>query len=196
MDLIHLTGHRSNWKPGTADEEIQKQSPQERLESILRGRSFIPSTTFYSDHKLVVCFTETDLDSLAETVREKGHAPWGILLDRDVLRDQGVKRVRYCRPEDVTDVEAWRVVSHNPDEGVDWSWEREWRWHGTDRLHFTTEAVTGLLVGDDCWPELEVDIEHNQLGSIPYVAVPEWVQGIGRFVWRAGKFVRIGPREL
>lgn len=132
-----------------------------------------------------MCFTEGDEGYLAELVVEKGHAPWGVILDQDRIVQRGVKPVRYVHESDVPPADdRWRNVRYNHAGGLDWYWEREWRWRGDEALGLQPFDVLAVVVEDPTWPGPAMVPELQPDGDVlPAPAVPEWINGIERFLW-------------
>ncbi|GAA1111155.1 hypothetical protein [Streptomyces javensis] len=149
-DLYHFTG-RNGSRPTWVPEDIQRMTPQERLECILkeeRLRAFAP----FGTTRACVCFSESPPDHLEHLISMGRFSPWGVVSGRAGLLGLGGGAVAYV-PDDVFDrfkargLEHWAVRT-----GSDSAWmhEREWR------LPLTKDAVRissvrAILVGDPNW---------------------------------------------
>lgn len=197
MALLHVTGRRGAAKATLVSGEIRTMSPAERLQSILEQSALRPCNTFYSGGEPVVCFTEGNERYLAELVADRGHAPWGLLLDQASLQQRGVKPVRYLHSSDVAPADdPWRNVRYDHANDLDWYWEREWRWRGDEAFTLLAEDILALVIGDPAWPGPVVVPEMQPDGDVlPAPAVPDWVDGIERFLWvpERGQLVNVGP---
>lgn len=200
MALLHVTGRRGVPKTTSVSREIQCMSPAERLQSILEQGALQSFNTFYSGGQPVVCFTEGDEGYLAKLVIKKGHAPWGLILDQGSLERRGAKPVRYLHSSDVAPADdPWRNVRYDHAGGLDWYWEREWRWRGDEPLPLPAADILAVVVDDPGWPR-PVAVPEMQPGGdvLPAPAVPDWIEGIERFLWvperRIIRLVR--PRRL
>lgn len=195
--LLHVTGRRRAAKTTSVSHEIRTMSPAERLQSILEQGALRPCNTFYSGGEPVVCFTEGSERYLAELVAERGHAPWGLILEQTSLQQRGVKPVRYLHSSDVAPADdPWRNVRYDHANGRDWYWEREWRWRGDETLTLPAEDILAVVVDDPAWPGPVVVPEMQPDGDVlPAPAVPDWVSGIERFLWvlECGRFMNVGP---
>ncbi|MGD0572579.1 MAG: hypothetical protein ABSB11_06120 [Sedimentisphaerales bacterium] len=87
-----------------------------------------------------ICFTEAPIQEfnsifslirIAASKQERPrYEPYGIAVSKKWLFEQGGRPVIYDHPESLKDFpEAlkYRFVPYNPKEGIDFTWEREWR---------------------------------------------------------------------
>jgi len=153
--LVHFT---SRGRP-TASNRFADLTAEQRLTAIMEQQTLIASPPYRSSTP-VVCLSESGPDGVAALIRGSGWAPWGVVLDRQWVWDQGGGPVWYVRDDldaDVRDrlggtTDAW-LVRTEPGHS-DWLHEREWRiprsW-ADPSLHLDETAVVALLVGDPRW---------------------------------------------
>lgn len=151
------------------EQSIRALTPEERLDSILGAGEFWPSVT-YSGGLPAVCFTESTIAGLEYLIGKQGFHPWGLVLDRQWVFDQGGAPVWHFRSEDEDEVKglsprlrarAVRLDS-NPDRPSDWLYEREWRIPcepEIEALVIDPVAVQAIIVGDPSWRP--TDVEHE-----------------------------------
>jgi hypothetical protein len=98
------------------------------------------------------CFTEAPISALAQilalpTVHGIRYAPFGVLVRKNWLSSVGGRPVIY-QPEADYDLlhpeQRYRHVRYEPDKGIDYSWEREWRVH-VETLPLPQSEVTYVV---------------------------------------------------
>jgi hypothetical protein len=159
-DLTNYAFHFVNREP----------SPQMTLSKILadglvEGKVYLPSAA------PVVCLTDAPL---AEIVRQDGFLDaldyrrlslWGIGFEKTLLFELGARPVIYQPRRELSLLDSsisWRHVDYDPTNGVDFSWQREWR-VPTRELRFTSANVV-LVVPEvdvfvrDLW-EVFIDVD-------------------------------------
>jgi hypothetical protein len=96
-----------------------------------------------------MCFSEAPISVIAHMVadRESRYAPLGVMIDKTWFFAQGGRPVIYqleaeyeLLPEGI----RYRHVRYEPNNGIDFTWEREWRLHA-DALALDP-ATTTLVV--------------------------------------------------
>ena len=120
--------------------QILSDSPLSVLEKILSdGFLFGSSKNIRGGHECI-CFTESPISeivslfsliSIAESKDQKTrYEPYGIAVTKDWFYSQGGRPVLYqpereyhLLPEEL----QYKPVKFEPDKGVDFTWEREWR---------------------------------------------------------------------
>jgi hypothetical protein len=170
--LVHFTGRARPAAP-QVPQWIRDQTPDQRLESILRSAAFVPSVS-YSGGWPAVCFTESTVAGLEYLIERQGFHPWGLMIDRQWVFDQGGAPVWHYRSEDEAEIRelsprlrTWAVrLDSDPSRPSDWLFEREWRVPckpDVEALVIDPDAVHAVIVGDPFWaPE---DIE--QAAGVP-----------------------------
>ncbi|MEY9912821.1 hypothetical protein ABIA35_009088 [Catenulispora sp. MAP12-49] len=165
--LTHFTGRAR--ESAMVAQSIRELSPKERLDSILTTGELWPSVT-YSGGLPAVCFTESTFAGLEYLIGEQGFQPWGLVLDRQWVFDQGGAPVWHFRSQYEAEVrglsprlQTWAVrLDSNPDRPSDWLHEREWRIpceSGVEALVIDPAAVRTVIVGDPSWRPNEVEHE-------------------------------------
>lgn len=107
-------------------------------------------------HKCV-CFMETPISEVASIfhlARETAglkmrprYEPYGVAVTKDWLFERGGRPVIYQSESEYGSLPEplrWRHVRYEPHNGIDFTWEREWRIH-TDKLVLTPEQVLFVL---------------------------------------------------
>jgi hypothetical protein len=109
------------------------------LEKILEEGK-LKGTGTWTNGEACVCFTEApihefntifSLVELAASEKERPrYEPYGIAIDKTWLFEQGGRPVIYDHPDSLKSYPKalqYRLVPYNPKEGIDFTWEREWR---------------------------------------------------------------------
>lgn len=139
---------------------------------ILASRKILGSSNLTRDPRSVVCFSDIPLEQLKERRVFRSHLsrwdfePYGLAIDRDLLRDLGARPVIYG------DNSTWDSLSlpdrpffqsqRSASEKIDWKLENEWRIVGDLRLElipydqalvFVATEAEANTIGDLChWP--------------------------------------------
>lgn len=116
------------------------QTPYAVLKKILQERQLNGSSGFIRGGHNCVCFTESPISelsavfSLANCADTSDHStrykPYGIAVKKDWLFRQGGRPVIYQADSEYAALPLdlqHRHVRYEPDNGVDFTWEREWR---------------------------------------------------------------------
>jgi hypothetical protein len=169
--VVHLTG-RQGKRVMEVPAAITKQSPEERLESILYSGVIRAFPAFGIGSFDVVCFTECAPAAVQQTIKEAVYAPYGVAFTKQFVFELGGGPVLYIRgdlwqhrrllPPDlrVFTAKYWPGVEDLQDgEEADldvltssqWTHEREWRLSGSGSppgLRFDWSEVAFLLLPD------------------------------------------------
>ncbi|MBW2035447.1 MAG: hypothetical protein JRI94_18060 [Deltaproteobacteria bacterium] len=121
--LIHMT-------KGETKDAAAKSFLSILQEGRLRG-----GTSMIKGGHQCVCFTEAPVSKLATILSDPSilgvrYAPFGIMVDKAWLFRQGGRPVIYQSDEEyevLPDPIRYRHVRYEPENGVDFTWEREWR---------------------------------------------------------------------
>ena len=97
-------------------------------------------TSKWTSGENCICFTEAPIQEfnsifslvdIASSLKERPrYEPYGIAINRDYLYRLGGRPVIYDHPNDFCAYPAhlkYRFVPHDPENGIDFMWEREWR---------------------------------------------------------------------
>jgi len=159
-DLTNYAFHFVNREP----------SPHTTLSKILADR-LVEGKVYPPSAVPTVCLTDAPL---AEVVRQDGILDaleyrrlslWGIGFEKTALFALGARPVIYQPRREFSlldDSISWRHVDYDPTNGVDFSWQREWR-VPTNGLSFTSAEVV-LVVPEvdifvrDLW-EVIIDVD-------------------------------------
>ena len=160
--LVHFCRrHLGSALNSRVPEEISTLKPWERLDKILaanRLRGFPPFGA--EDDQPVVCFSESPPEHLEHLLRDRGWQPWGVVVTRRWVYQQGGGPVWYARTElydaRTREQKPWLVrFDASPDRWTDWTHEREWR-IPVGQLDLEPGAVVAILIGDECWTPSDV----------------------------------------
>lgn len=128
----------------------------ENLRSIIKSYSLIGNNGMIKGGHKCVCFSEAPLsaikDGLVNSDFYSKYSPFGIMLSKKWLFEQGGRPVIYQREEEykLLNENSWRHVTYEPDkkEPIDFTWEREWRIK-TDKLLIGEDMCTIVLPNED-----------------------------------------------
>jgi len=135
--------------------DTEEEAYNTLLEIIKTGK-LLGGTGFIKGGYNCVCFSEAPISKLGqilaltnelkEDARIK-YQPFGVMVDKKWLFEQGGRPVIYQAddefenlPEDI----RYRHVRYEPQNGIDWTWEREWRIK-TDELILSPDNTTLIV---------------------------------------------------
>lgn len=159
-----LTNELIHFIKGASEEDAYQT-----LVSILRDKCLIGSTGRIRGAYRCVCFTELPRTLLQHQgfVNQFGttrYKKFGIMLPKEWLFEHGGRPVIYQTDEEFNDLpesHRWRHVRFDPLNGVDFTWEREWRIQ-IDELPLDS-SLTEVFVPDPNWDQrLRLDHEVEQ----------------------------------
>lgn len=204
--LVHLTRRLSRSPLPAANPgripflyEPDWASGERRLANILLARELWAQPTYYSRGYPVVCMTAANLTQIAALIRGGMYEPWGLILSREWVYEQGGGPALYMRPEEK--VALWnasdlpwqlraRVITLDPVTG-DWEHEREWRIpydarNSSAQLGLTEGAVIGLMTGSHGWSGTSPSPDFAWTTTLPrYVWNPALSDGVSAMGWWA-----------
>jgi hypothetical protein len=138
--LIHLTSDKPT------------QSGEESFFSIIESGKLVGSSKAIRGGAKCICFSEAPISKLGFLLSRKKEAqskysPFGIMIDKGYMFDLGARPVIY-QPESefvqLTRDNQFRHVRFEPNKGIDWTWEREWRYKA-DELPLDPSVVTLIV---------------------------------------------------
>jgi len=140
--VIHLTSRETSAESPV----LQDRVAITKFLSILYGRHLNGGIRNIRGGYRCVCFSEAPITVLARMLadRESRYAPLGVMVDKLWLFAQGGRPVIYqpeAEYEILPEALRYRHVRYEPDRGIDFSWEREWRLHA-DRLALNPAETT------------------------------------------------------
>lgn len=156
------------------------------LGCILEDRALKGTSTYIRSEDPCVCFTEAPLhefstlfrlNELAAAKHERPrYEPYGIAVNKEWLYAAGGRPVIYGSPDEYEHLPEsfrYRFVPYDPTDGIDHTWEREWRVK-TERLELvpwkalvvvpTAEEAAGIVHEFSEW---EPDSEYTIGGPVP-----------------------------
>ena len=127
-------------------------SAEAALLSILEQRKLIGGTGAIEGGYKCVCFSESPISKLgtlfaSEMALKVRYRPYGVMVDKEWLYQQGGRPVIYqphCEFELLDERQKFRHVRYEPENDIDFTWEREWRIH-TDCLDLDPELTTVIV---------------------------------------------------
>jgi hypothetical protein len=181
--LFHFTRHsdtdRLSYKTSSGRETATDGSASSVLYKILHEGKLLGTGTWTGGHPCV-CFTEAPiaecasifaLNELAASVDERPrYDPYGIAVSKTWLYAQGGRPVIYDHPaavNDLADALRYRFVPFDPPNGVDFTWEREWRVKGDSLTLDPRKTLVIVPTADEAFQliydfaniEIEWDVE-------------------------------------
>jgi len=140
----------------TKGEESEAANTLQRIlfEGKLRGGS-----GFIKGGFKCVCFTESPIGKISQILSGSlssnfSYAPFGIMVDKLWLFKQGGRPVFYQSEQEyelLHNDQKYRHKRYEPDNGIDFTWEREWRIK-TDELPLDPNQTT-VIVPSRKWEE-------------------------------------------
>ena len=117
----------------------------------------------------VICFSEAPLSKLGLILANHNmcnmrYMPFGLMFEKKYLFDKGARPAIY-QPSDEYEYlhknQQFRHVRFEPNNKIDWTWEREWRIQ-IDELPLDHENVT-LIIPDRKWEKEFQKKHHNDI---------------------------------
>ena len=174
--LIHLT-------KGTLEDA------EETFNQIIQQRSLLGSSNDIRGGHNVICFSEAPLSKLGLILANPNasnmrYMPFGFMFEKEYLFQRGARPVIY-QPNDefelLHEAQQFRHVRFEPQNGIDWTWEREWRLQ-TDELPLHCADVT-LIVPNRQWVT-RMQTEHYSQTVMASFALEELgPTSVGQFEW-------------
>ena len=143
--------------------------------SIVASRSLRGGTGLIVGNLPCICFTEAPIGKLGHILAQPSvhgidYAPLGVMIDKRVAFRTGGRPV-FHQPESEYELlhesQRFRHKTYHPEEGVDYSWEREWRIQ-TDEFKLSPEDVT-LVVPNRRWSDYFFKKHASNQGSMTIV---------------------------
>ena len=149
--LIHLTR-------GATDKDAA-----DAFLSIIKERKLRGGTGCIKGGFSCVCFSEAPVSKLAHILANPSahgmrYRPFGVMVDKQWLFSKGGRPVIYqtdAEYELLHESQKFRHVRYEPNDGVDFTWEREWRMHGHE-LELDSQGAT-LVVPTRAWEKWSQD---------------------------------------
>lgn len=145
-----------------------KEAAFETLMKIIREETLLGSNTWIRGGFNCVCFSEAPLENLQDGLVNadyySNYSPFGIMVDKKWLYEQGGRPVIY-EPDEEYDMlpksHRWRHMRYEPhrEPPIDFLWEREWRIH-CNSLHINP-SVASIVVENTHWTE-RLAYEHER----------------------------------
>jgi len=131
-----------------------------------------------NDNLRCVCFSEAPINKLSVILADRSrqdfrYAPFGVMIDKDWLFEQGGRPVIY-QPEKEYELlhpeQRYRNKTYEPDKGVDFTWEREWRIR-IDELDLDPSQTT-LVVPNREWETKVLSQRYGQIQRMSIARTP------------------------
>jgi len=142
--LIHLT------------RDSEESTGEEKFLSILDDDKINGNTNLIKGGYRCICFSETPISKIGFILAQPNihgmrYAPYGIMIDKNVLFNYGARPVIYQPDEDFENLkenQKYRHVRFEPHNNIDFTWEREWRLE-SDFFEIHPEEVTLIIPSRD-----------------------------------------------
>ena len=164
--LVHLT--RGTWEE--ASETFQNIVDEKRLKGGTGG---------INDNVRCVCFSEAPIGKLSVILANRSelgfrYAPFGVMVDKEWLFRQGGRPVIYQAEEDEYQFlhpdQRYRHKRYEPDKGIDFTWEREWRIRAEEVPLDPT--VTTLVVPNRDWETMVLAEGYSKIQRWSFAHTP------------------------
>ena len=170
--LIHLTKYGQN------------QNPSQIFQKIISDGKLKGSNGFIKGGYKCICFSETPISKLGlilSNPNQQGfkYAPFGMMFNKDFIYELGGRPVIYQSDEEydkLDEIQKYRHVRFEPNNGIDFTWEREWRLK-VNELYLDGSEVT-LIVPTRNWIEYykkvhidEISYKYGMLGDIAAMGI-------------------------
>lgn len=160
----------------------KSQAPLSILEKILHEEKLLGSSKNIRGKHKCICFTEspiTEINSLFSLVniadndsQRIRYEPYGIAIKKEWLYRKGGRPVIY-QPEDeyklLPESLMYKHVRYEPDKGIDFTWEREWRIEAKELL---LEPKETLVIVPDAETAFNIAYENSDI-ELDYDRGPE-----------------------
>ena len=137
---------------------------------ILASQKILGSSNLTRDPRSVVCFSDIRLEELKERRVFRSHLsrwdfePYGLAIDRDLLRDLGARPVIYGNEPTWNSLSPSDRPFFQPEtsasEKIDWKLEREWRIVGDLRLDLIPHDQALVFVASEAEANIIADLCH------------------------------------
>ncbi|MGZ5056129.1 MAG: hypothetical protein ACXWAT_14475 [Methylobacter sp.] len=173
--LIHLTKGKNIEEAGNTFVQIMREAQLRGGNGYIRGGH------------TCICFSEAPISVLSQIlsnadVNEMRYAPFGVMVRKNWLFEKGGRPVIYQAHEEydlLPDAIKYRHVRYDPLNGVDHTWEREWR-ISIETLALDTAATTFVVPTRD-WEDRFKD--QHAAGQAAWAASNGHGSGIRPFPW-------------
>ena len=171
---------------------LTKGEPQQAASnflSIVESRSLRGGTGHIRGAYRCVCFTEAPISKLGyvfaqPSIHGMPYAPLGVMVAKETLFAVGGRPVIYQPDSEFKLLDEsirFRHKEYDPEKGVDYSWEREWRIH-TDEFHLEPNKVT-LVVPNRAWSDLIFERHARDQRVMAYTLEDIGAFGIEKCPW-------------
>ena len=175
--LIHLTR-------GATD-----QAAADAFLSIVQERRLRGGTGCIKGGFQCVCFSEAPVSKLAHILANPSahgmrYRPFGLMVDKNWLFSRGGRPVIYQTDAEydlLHETQQFRHVRYEPNDGVDFTWEREWRAQ-VDGLDLDPQ-VTTLVVPTRAWEKWFQDKHTAMLARRALVTHMIGPRSVSEFPW-------------
>ena len=139
-----------------------------------------------------ICFTESPIHEFnaifslvaiaASEAERPRYEPYGVAVTKKWLFAQGGRPVIYDQPDtfpELPDTQRYRFVPYNPNAGIDFTWEREWRFKGGILTLDPSETLVVVPTAGEAFnlayelADMEADYDEN--GPVAAYHVQKWL---------------------
>lgn len=149
---------------GTATIHLNSRGPEAVLKKILTEGKLQGSSGFIRGNHRCVCFTESPITELAalfslariaeDPTHQTQYQPYGIAVKKDWLFSRGGRPVIYQSDAEYATLPTglqYRHVRYEPDNEIDFSWEREWRIQTNELIITPENALIVVPTADEAF---------------------------------------------
>ena len=163
--LVHLT--KGNWADASAT-----------FQNIVNEKRLKGGTGGINDDLQCVCFSEAPISKLSTILANRSqlgfrYAPFGVMVDKEWLFKQGGRPVIY-QPESeysmLHEDQRYRHKQYEPDNNLDFTWEREWRITTAALQLDPSNAI--LVVPNRDWETTVLNSRYRQIWRRSAMGVP------------------------
>lgn len=152
--LIHLTS------------DSDSASGEEIFYCIIESGKLVGSSKTIKGRHKCICFSEAPISKLGlilsrQNARRVKYSPFGLMFDKEYLFDLGARPAIYQPDNEFIQLSRdnqYRHVRFEPNNGIDWTWEREWRYKA-DELPLDPSILTLIVPTRDIVERIKE--EHN-----------------------------------
>jgi len=111
------------------------------------------------------------------------YEPYGIAIPKDFLFSRGGRPVIYDHPSSIDEFPAsqrYRFVPHDPEQGIDFTWEREWRIRTEEFILDPSQTLIVVPTSEEAFEVVyqfaNVEADYDDAGSpVGAYHEPKWL---------------------
>jgi hypothetical protein len=157
--------------------------------TIIRESRLLGGNSFIKGGYNCVCFTESPIGKLAHILANRklynfDYAPFGVMVDKLWLWNQGGRPVIYQSESEYAylhEAQRYRHKRYEPDKGIDFTWEREWRIQ-TQELRLEPSA-TSIIVPNRTWADWLLEMHINDMRQTVSIMGEDGCFYVDKYPW-------------